>query len=115
MFKTLINRLKKKGPSYQHKRLQELWRSKRFFGVQIHQCGCRASSRYAGKFFLFNKVPSLPVAGCDTEECPCVYLGVADRRCGLDRRVHFLIDIREKRQKMFDRRKGMDVWKGANR
>ena len=99
--------------------LLELQGSNRFLGVQIHQCGCRASSRLAGKVFSFKKAPSLPVEGCEASECHCQYMGVTDRRRGNDRRrLLFLVQENPKRKKnsrlrkRVERRKGKDVWKG---
>ena len=110
-----IFRLNKEEPVNHHERLQELWKSARYRGVKIHPCGCRASSKYAGRFLFFANAPSLPVPGCDVEACSCVYIGAADRRTGVDRRERLLTDIEEKRQNMFQRRKGKDVWKGIDK
>ena len=99
--------------------LLELQSSNRFLGVQVHQCGCRASSRLAGKVFSFKKAPSLPVEGCEAAECHCQYMGVTDRRRGNDRRrLLFLVQEDQNRKKSsrlrkrVERRKGKDVWKG---
>ena len=113
---TLRNKLRKKAinPPNQRDVLRDLKNSKHFYGVQIGQCGCKASSKYAGRFFKFKNVPSLPVAGCDAPECKCVYLGVSNRRSNMDRRSSIGLDLKDKRRKIFDRRKGKDVWKGVD-
>jgi len=105
--------------------LLELQDSKRFLGVQIHQCGCRASSRLAGKIFSFKKAPSLPVKGCEASECHCQYMGITERRRGNDRRrMLFLVQEGQNRKKnghprkKVERRKGedpgKDIWKGLD-
>ncbi len=101
-------------PPDRRKQLRDLLRSGRFHGVQIHQCGCTASARYAGKFFSFEEVPSLPLARCDAPECKCVYLGVSNRRNGFDRRFSGGLEIEKKKRSPSDRRKGPDVWKGRD-
>jgi len=104
----------KPDPPDRRKQLQDLLRSGRFQGVQIHQCGCSASARYAGRFFSFDEVPSLPLERCDAPECKCVYLGVSNRRNGLDRRELGGIEMKKKMRSPSDRRKGLDVWKGRD-
>jgi hypothetical protein len=111
-------RKKATQPPTAEQQLTALWKMRRFKGVQIHRCGCRASARYAGRIFSFKKAPSLPVEGCDAEECHCEYLGITDRRSGFDRRAATLdFDGERKlsRRKGVDRRRGMDVWKGFDR
>jgi hypothetical protein len=94
--------------------LQMLQKSKRFLGVQISTCGCRAASRFAGKFFTFRKAPQLPVKGCDAERCSCQYLGVTDRRRGLERRTDaWQPGQKQESRKGGDRRTGPDAWKWA--
>lgn len=113
---TLKRKLRQKKNEVPSQRdiLLQLMNSKRFYGVQIGQCGCKASSKYAGRFFAFKKVPSLPVEGCDARECHCVYIGVSNRRSDMDRRLSGGLEIQDKRRKIFDRRKCKDVWKGVD-
>jgi len=47
---------------------------------------CRAVEELAGQRFLSAEAPELPLVGCDTESCECVYIHHADRRSGQDRR-----------------------------
>ena len=101
--------------------LLDLKNSNRFLGVQIHQCGCRASSKLAGRIFSFKKAPSLPVKGCEASECHCQYMGITERRRGNDRRrLLFLVedDQNSKKngplRKRVERRKGKDIWKGLD-
>jgi len=101
-------------PPNQRKQLRDLKLSGRFHGVQIHQCGCSASAKYAGKFFTFDEAPSLPLKRCDAPECHCVYLGVSDRRNGFDRRLSDGLEMEKKMRSPSDRRKGLDIWKGLD-
>ena len=111
-------RKSRKAPTAREQ-LEQLRKSRRFRGVQVHRCGCRASSQLAGIIFPFNQAPKLPIDGCDAKQCSCQYLGVTTLRRGIDRRSsndrrsneRLTIDRRSGR----DRRKGNDVWKGVDR
>lgn len=99
--------------------LAELYKNKRFHGVQIHRCNCKAGSFLAGQVFTFKTVPCLPVEGCDAPACTCEYLGVtnrrwnADRRSGVDRRCEIRKSV--DRRVIPDRRLKPDTWKGFDR
>ena len=111
-----VKRKNKPVPLTPEQQLLEIRKSRCFLGVQVSPCGCRASARYAGRFFPFKKAPPLPVDGCDAAECTCQYLGIKDRRGGLDRRADMSGGPNKKRRRMrFDRRRGLDVWKGFDR
>ena len=96
--------------------LERIRRDSRFLGVQIHNAGCRASALRAGKIYSKRHVPALPLPGCTAETCRCTYLGVTERRTGLDRRVR--PDRRKKPRLQLDRRigrdrrRGKDIWRG---
>ncbi len=52
-------------------------------GVEVHPgtLGCCGAVReIRGKRFLSDEVPSLPLQGCDAEDCGCTYELFADRR-----------------------------------
>ncbi|MEX1200496.1 MAG: hypothetical protein WEB02_06875 [Methylophaga sp.] len=86
--------------------------TKRFHGVSIRPTSgaCRDVQAIAGKHFLPNEAPSLPLASCDVAYCGCRYEHHQDRRTQIDRR-HDHIDIetqrpsKEHREKA-DRRQG---------
>ncbi|MDX1404598.1 MAG: hypothetical protein R3192_08670 [Woeseiaceae bacterium] len=41
---------------------------------------CRAARDIAGRRFLSNEIPKLPLAGCDAKKCHCSYQLFDDRR-----------------------------------
>lgn len=71
---------------------------KHFHGVSIRPTSgaCRAVQTVAGKRFLPNEVPALPLSKCDVVYCGCRYEHHQDRRAQLDRR-HAHIDIETSR------------------
>ena len=69
----------------QRAELLKLEQSGRFRGVNI-EAHCHAASHLAGREFAFDAVPGLPVSGCDAAVCACAYVGLPERRHGLDRR-----------------------------
>lgn len=105
-------RKQKRRPGHREQ-LEMLKKSRRFVGVQITTCGCPAVARHAGLLFSFRNAPSLPVQGCNAEACTCQYLGVTDRRRGIERRSQWKPDKNEKRR--VERRIGPDVWKWGDR
>lgn len=71
---------------------------KNFHGVSIRPTSgaCRAVQAIAGKRFLPEQVPSLPLQECDVSYCGCKYEHHQDRRSQMERRqVH--IDIETER------------------
>ncbi|HHH38995.1 MAG TPA: hypothetical protein ENK50_05410 [Sedimenticola sp.] len=98
--------------------LEALRQSRRFRGVQLHRCGCRASIRLLGRFFSFRNAPRLPLAQCDAEICSCTYLGIVDRR-RTERRAEpvpvKLSRMEQERRASIDRRRPSDVWHGRDR
>ena len=68
----------------------------RFRGVQINTNGddcCRAVNALAGKRFLSNNVPMLPLDECDAAECRCTYQLFDDRRTDTRRAGDVSFDI----------------------
>ena len=108
--------LKKKKTLTREQRLQRIRQDPRFLGVQIYNGGCRASSARAGYVYSRRNVPRLPLPDCTAEECSCDYLGITDRRIGLDRRVRpdrrQIARMRLDRRIGRDRRRGKDIWRG---
>jgi hypothetical protein len=56
--------------------------------VMIYPCidACEAAAQQDGQRYLLDKVPDLPLPGCDTRKCTCHYQNFVDRREGGDRR-----------------------------
>lgn len=71
---------------------------KHFHGVSIRPTSgaCRAVQMIAGRRFLPNEAPAVPLANCDVSYCGCRYEHHQDRRAQIDRR-HAHIDIETKR------------------
>ncbi len=87
--------------------------TKRFHGVSIRPTSgaCRHVQAIAGKRFLPNEAPSLPLANCDVAYCGCRYEHHRDRRAQIDRR-HAHIDIEtqgsgKEHRETADRRQGL--------
>lgn len=71
---------------------------KTFHGVSIRPTSgaCRSVQAIAGKRFLPNEAPALPLTNCDVSYCGCRYEHHQDRRNQLDRR-HAHVDIETQR------------------
>ncbi len=68
----------------------------RYRGVQVHgkRAGCcEAVQAIAGKRFLSDEVPKLPLSGCDASDCRCRYELFDDRRTGIRRGSYVAFDI----------------------
>lgn len=68
----------------------------RYRGVQVHgkRAGCCEAVRaVAGKRFLSNEVPKLPLSGCDASDCRCSYELFDDRRTEIRRGPDVAFDI----------------------
>jgi len=50
---------------------------------------CSAANELAGDRFLASEAPSLPLPGCDADDCDCHFTHHKDRRIGKDRRSPF--------------------------
>ncbi len=68
----------------------------RYRGVQViadsDDC-CQAVRDIAGRRFLAEEVPPLPLEGCDTASCQCTYKLFGDRRTDLRRTSDIGYDI----------------------
>ena len=65
-------------------------------GVQVIANGagcCQAARAIAGRRFLTEKAPMLPLGGCDAEVCRCAYERFDDRRTELRRASDVAFDI----------------------
>ena len=106
------------GLSTKAKALEKLSHSGQFWGVEILQGGCKASTALAGKQFTFNDAPALPLEGCEAHICPCQYKGLKERRSTHrrtqeDRRDGLRYDVKKPdRRALKDRRRQFDQWKG---
>lgn len=71
-------------------------KSSRYRGVQVNanspDC-CEAVQAAAGKRFLSNDVPKLPLNGCDASNCRCTYELYDDRRTEIRRASDVAFDI----------------------
>ena len=54
---------------------------------------CQAARDLDGQKFLSNKVPKLPLEGCDAAECSCTYRLFDDRRSEVRRTSDLSFDI----------------------
>ncbi len=106
------------GLSSKEKALEKLHNSRKFWGVEILQGGCKASTALAGKRFAFEEAPALPLEGCTAHNCPCQYKGLKEHRGGHrraqeDRREGLRFDVKKPdRRALKDRRSRFDQWKG---
>ena len=66
-----------------HRTNKRTFEKSRYRGVQVNgdraSC-CSAAQGVAGKRFLSHEVPTLPLAGCDVDDCQCTYQLFDDRR-----------------------------------
>ena len=69
----------------------------RYRGVQVNghyaSC-CEAVRAVAGKRFLSDEVPTLPLNGCDALDCRCTYRLFDDRRTEIRRGSDVTFDIK---------------------
>jgi len=68
----------------------------RYRGVQVNgnRAGCcEAVQAVAGKRFLSDEVPKLPLNGCDANDCRCSYKLFDDRRTEIRRGSDVAFDI----------------------
>ena len=104
--------IKSRPPETHKEKLRKLAQSDKYFSVAITRCGCKASSRFIGKGFLFNNAPSLPLKECTASHCTCEYQGIIDRRRTKRRSDVRRISVRfndDRRQ--VGRRMGESIWK----
>jgi len=48
---------------------------------------CQAAKQFGKMRFLARKAPRLPLPGCDSPSCTCLYTHFSDRRSGSERRA----------------------------
>ena len=95
--------------------LHKLQQSANFWGVRV-ESHCRASSRLAGKQFVFDEAPVLPVEGCESAACNCVLVGLperrqrTDRRTGEDRRRSLRMESNDRRGERPRRKSDLNSW-----
>ena len=81
------------------------------------QHACDAAREMAGRRFLSNAAPRLPLPGCDALECRCRFAHHKDRRSGKDRRSPFAAggfgggtgSFQQERRERPDRREDTDA------
>ena len=57
--------------------------------IKFGENTCAAARAMAGRRFLSNAAPRLPLADCDAAQCHCRFVHHNDRRSGKDRRSPF--------------------------
>lgn len=84
-----------------------------FWGVQMDQPGCEAARAILDKQYTFDEAPAMPLEGCDSPTCTCLFRGLLDRRklhrrAGADRRkeIRFNDKGTSDRRSRKDRRRG---------
>lgn len=85
--------------------------------IKFAENACGAAKAMAGRRFLSNAAPRLPLPECDALECRCAFVHHADRRSGKDRRSPFATagyaasgtgSFKKERRERRDRRKDDD-------
>ena len=61
---------------------------------------CTAAALLQDERFLSAEAPTLPLEGCSSVTCGCVYQHHDDRRCGEDRREKVAIVMRDRRHSL---------------
>jgi len=71
-----------------------------YHAVSVHSGpdGCPAAARLQDERFLPTEAPNLPLAGCSSVTCSCVYQHHDDRRSGEDRRQKSVVVRRDRRR-----------------
>ncbi|MGD2137945.1 MAG: hypothetical protein PVJ66_01710 [Gammaproteobacteria bacterium] len=86
-----------------------------FWGVQMDHPGCEAARAIMDKQYPFDEAPEMPLEGCDSPTCTCLFKGLLDRRklsrrSGSDRRNEIRFgDKGTDRRSRKDRRRG-NAW-----
>ncbi|MCK5382426.1 MAG: hypothetical protein KAJ65_01600 [Gammaproteobacteria bacterium] len=92
------------------KYLARLRNSGQYWGVTIRNGNCSASRRMCGRGFRLAEAPSLPIPGCRSLRCACIYTGLRERRLkerrsNQDRRTEVRLgSAQPERRRMRDRR-----------
>lgn len=110
-------RLEPKKPRTKKDELEQLRKSKQFWGVEIHQPGCAAAAKLTGKQYPIESAPELPLEDCGAARCSCLYMGLKDRRVMRRRLTHERRDElrfdpeKSDRRSHKDRRKSIEKWR----
>lgn len=95
--------------------LERLRISGDFWGVKI-ESHCPASANLVGHCYEFDTAPALPTSECDAAICECGYVGLSERRKGLDRRLGterrsiFQSDMHDRRSQRPRRKADLAAW-----
>jgi hypothetical protein len=106
-----------KPPRTKKDELDKLRLSKQFWGVEIHQPGCAAAAKLTGKQYPIASAPVLPVEGCASPVCTCLYMGLKDKRTLRRRLSHERRDElrfepeKSDRRSHKDRRSSVEKWR----
>ena len=97
-------------------RLSALRKVRQYWGAIITQGGCVASKSLQGKRLPFEQMPALPLTACSKRRCTCQLQGLANRRCGADRRSgrdrRPIVRFASERRTAWDRRRHMhNAWR----
>lgn len=86
-----------------------------FWGVQIGQAGCEAARALMENTYSMDEAPELPVQGCDSAACTCIFKGLLNKRND-HRRTHEERrgELRLEEGKPSDRRSRKDRRRGSN-
>lgn len=87
--------------------------------IESPATACAAARQLKGQRFLASEAPSLPLSGCSSLNCTCVYAHFDDRRHHVrrDAWAHRAIDLespKDERRVLRGRRKTDDVYHPAN-
>jgi hypothetical protein len=85
--------------------------------IKFGEQACGAARAMAGRRFLSNAAPRLPLADCDAAQCSCRFVHHEDRRSGKDRRSPFAASgfgggtgsFQQERRERSDRREDADT------
>ena len=70
----------------QQTQLKRIAEYKPFILLRVSRCGCKRSIYQMDQVYSITEAPPLPLPGCTSPECRCVYEGVVDRRAKKARR-----------------------------
>lgn len=95
--------------------LDKLENNPDFWGVQLWQAGCQSARNIMGESYPIDKVPDMPLDGCDAAMCTCMFKGLLDHR-RMHRRTHEdrRSELRFEEGKSSDRRSRKDRRSGNN-
>lgn len=99
--------------------LDKLQSSGMFWGVEIGQPGCEAAHKLLGQQYSFAEAPELPLEGCTSAMCTCLFKGVREcrsrhRRKQDDRRGEVRYDKGKSDRRSPKNRRRSDSWNDHN-